>query len=198
VRATADLGGFWRVDLAGATARYPEDPPGYYFIGGDPLLLIEDGVNPAAPVIPPVLGCGQTGPVTTAPAPTGPVTTEPTTPVEIPVDSSAAFVIAVDPEGQTVQLGDAAQFFITSRTTAAFNGPLTFRVVQWSTQRFPQPRDASTLPLQVTLPQGVRVGQTATIHIETSGGDPGIYYLQIEVLGGGSRQLADLALVLEP
>jgi hypothetical protein len=45
----------WRVPLAGATAHSPVDPPGYYFIGGDPVLLVEDGVPDGAPVAPPDL-----------------------------------------------------------------------------------------------------------------------------------------------
>jgi hypothetical protein len=43
----------WLVDLPAATAHYPGDPPGYYFIGGEPRLLIEEGVAPGAPVVAP-------------------------------------------------------------------------------------------------------------------------------------------------
>jgi hypothetical protein len=46
-------GNHWRITLPAAAAQSPLDPPGYYFIGGDPLLLIEEGVSPDAPVIPP-------------------------------------------------------------------------------------------------------------------------------------------------
>jgi hypothetical protein len=31
----------WRVDLPGATAVFPGDPPGYHYIGGAPVLIIE-------------------------------------------------------------------------------------------------------------------------------------------------------------
>jgi hypothetical protein len=50
-RAAAD----WQIDLPAATAHYAGDPPGYYFIGGDPRLLIEDDVPPSTPVSPPRL-----------------------------------------------------------------------------------------------------------------------------------------------
>jgi hypothetical protein len=45
----------WVVDLPPATAHFATDPPGYHFIGGEPLLLVEDGVPPSAPVTPPRL-----------------------------------------------------------------------------------------------------------------------------------------------
>jgi hypothetical protein len=40
----------WRLTLAGATAHSPLDPEGYYYVGGDPLFLVEDGVPEGAPV----------------------------------------------------------------------------------------------------------------------------------------------------
>jgi hypothetical protein len=43
------------VDLPEATAHFPGDPPGYFFIGGQPRLLIEDGVPAGAPVTAPKL-----------------------------------------------------------------------------------------------------------------------------------------------
>jgi hypothetical protein len=45
----------WIVDLPGATAHFATDPAGYHFIGGDPLLLVEEGVPTDAPVNPPQL-----------------------------------------------------------------------------------------------------------------------------------------------
>jgi len=47
------LGQDWAVTLPPATAHYPGDPPGYYFIGGEPRLLVEDNVPSDAPVTPP-------------------------------------------------------------------------------------------------------------------------------------------------
>jgi hypothetical protein len=46
----------WTIGLPAATAHFAGDPPGYYFIGGDPRLLIEDGVAPGSPVSAPRLG----------------------------------------------------------------------------------------------------------------------------------------------
>jgi hypothetical protein len=47
----------WTVTLAGASARRENlgDPDGYYYIGGPPVLLIEEGVDPLAAVVPPGL-----------------------------------------------------------------------------------------------------------------------------------------------
>jgi hypothetical protein len=45
----------WRITLAGATAHSPLDPEGFYFVGGAPLLLVEDGVAPDTPISPPTL-----------------------------------------------------------------------------------------------------------------------------------------------
>jgi hypothetical protein len=42
----------WRVTLPPATAHFPQDPAGYYFIGGDPVLLEETGVAPSAGAAP--------------------------------------------------------------------------------------------------------------------------------------------------
>jgi hypothetical protein len=48
-------GNSWVVYLPPATAHYVDDPQGYHFIGGDPILILEDGVSPAAPVVAPQL-----------------------------------------------------------------------------------------------------------------------------------------------
>src|SRR5439155_5528989 len=50
------VGQDYAVDLPPATAHFSGDPPGYFFIGGEPRLLIEDGVPQDAPVAAPRLG----------------------------------------------------------------------------------------------------------------------------------------------
>ena len=45
----------WLIDLPAATAHFGGDPAGYYFIGGEPRLLTEDGVAPSTPVSAPRL-----------------------------------------------------------------------------------------------------------------------------------------------
>jgi hypothetical protein len=42
----------------------------------------------------------------------------------------------------------------------------------------------------------VAPGQTATVHVETAGAEPGIYYLTLRASGGGLSQTVDLALAL--
>jgi hypothetical protein len=51
----ASSGSAWSVNLPPATAHFGGDPPGYYFIGGEPRLLMETGVPPETPVAPPSL-----------------------------------------------------------------------------------------------------------------------------------------------
>jgi hypothetical protein len=50
------VGQDWSVTLPPASAHFSGDPTGYYFIGGDPMLLIEDSVPADAPVVAPRLG----------------------------------------------------------------------------------------------------------------------------------------------
>ncbi len=50
------VGSDWTIALPAATAHFAGDPPGYFFIGGDPRLLVEDGVAPSSPVTAPRLG----------------------------------------------------------------------------------------------------------------------------------------------
>jgi hypothetical protein len=53
--AATAAGQDWLVTLPAATAHFGGDPTGYYFIGGEPRLLIEDDVPAGAPVSPPRL-----------------------------------------------------------------------------------------------------------------------------------------------
>jgi hypothetical protein len=168
--------GSWVVDLPAATAYFRindqiKDPEGYHFIGGDPLLIVEQGVDPLTPVLIPALGD--------------------------PGSVAREFKVFVNPEnGQTVTRGQAAEFFASTRGYEGFSDQIGFNVVQWSTQRFPDAQDGSTLPLGVSLPSGTRPGDTATLHFETTGADPGIYYMRIEASGGGMSKTFDLALAL--
>jgi hypothetical protein len=50
------VGQDWTMVLPAATAHFAGDPSGYFFIGGDPRLLFEDGVAPGSPVSAPRLG----------------------------------------------------------------------------------------------------------------------------------------------
>jgi hypothetical protein len=54
--APPGVGQDWSVTLPPATAHFSGDPRGYYFIGGEPRLLIEEGVPQNAPVAAPRLG----------------------------------------------------------------------------------------------------------------------------------------------
>jgi hypothetical protein len=171
-----DNQGWWVVDLAGATAHFKisdqiKDPDGYHFIGGDPLLIVENGVNPSTPVVAPVLGD--------------------------PGSVARGFNVNMSPEdGQTVGRGQAADFFAATHAYEGFSDPISFSVLQWSTQRFPEAKDGASLPLAASLPAGVKPGDTATLHFETNGADPGIYFIRVQADGGGVSHAYDLALVV--
>jgi hypothetical protein len=54
--AVTSVGQDWAIDLPPASTHFAGDPPGYYFIGGEPRLLVEEGVARGAPVAPPRVG----------------------------------------------------------------------------------------------------------------------------------------------
>jgi hypothetical protein len=163
--------GWWLIDLAGATAHFPQDPAGYHFIGGEPRFLVEEGVSPGAPVAEPALGA------------LGSVSRE--------------FRLFLNPQdGQSVSAGEPADFFINIRGEDGFSDPVSFNIDHWSTQRFPQPQDPGSLPLQVTLPASVTPGQTGMVHVETAGAGPGIYFIDVVVTGGGMSKDVQLALAI--
>jgi hypothetical protein len=168
--------GWWVLDLPAATAYFKlseqiKDPEGYHFIGGDPLLIVEEGVAPTAPVIAPSLGD--------------------------PGSVAREFKVFVTPEnGQTVGRGQAAEFFASTRGYEGFSDAINFSVAQWSTQRFPDAKDGSTLPLGASVPSNVKPGETATLHFETAGVDPGIYFMRVQADSAGQSRSFDLALVV--
>jgi len=171
-----DNQGFWVVDLPAATAYFKlneqiKDPEGYHFIGGDPLLIVEDGVDPSAPVLTPALGD--------------------------PGSVAREFKVFVNPDGgQTVTAGQPAEFFANVRGYESFADGVGFSVTQWSTQRFPEPKDGGSLPLAFSAPAGVKPGETVGLRFETAGAERGIYYITVQAAGGGITQTIDLALVL--
>lgn len=170
------VGDWWVVTLPAASAFFKlsdqiHDPEGYHFIGGDPLLLVENGVSAGTPVAAPALGD--------------------------PGSVAREFKVFASPEGgQTVGLGQPAEFFASTRGYEGFNEPISFSVSQWSTQRFPDPKDGSSLPLGATLPSNVTPGQTATLHFETAGADAGIYYITVSASTPSQTKTFDLALVV--
>jgi hypothetical protein len=168
--APTEREGAWWLTLGPASAHAPGDPDGYHFIGGDPLLLIEDGVPPTTPVAEPAAGCV----------------------------TEAGFLLAVAPAGgQTVHRGEVAEFTLRARGQGGFAAPLALRVREWSTQRFPTPRSGATLPLQLTLPERLPIGQPVTVHLGTTGVGTGIYYVVLEASGDGKTQSIELALVVD-
>ena len=163
--------GWWVVDLAAATAHFPQDPDGYHFIGGAPVLLIEEGVDPGALVVAPALG----------------------DPGSVPRE----FRLFPSPrDGQTVSQGQGADFFVGVRGYEGFSEPVTFSIDHWATQRVPSAQDPASLPLHVVMPQATAPGLTAAVHVDTSGVEPGIYFLTVVGTGGEQSKVIELALVV--
>jgi len=55
VQPLADDGAWYTLTLPAATAVGPADPPGYYYVGGDPALVVQEDVPSGAVIGPPVL-----------------------------------------------------------------------------------------------------------------------------------------------
>ena len=106
------------------------------------------------------------------------------------------FRLFASPSDQSAGAGQAAEFFVSVRGYEGWSDPVTWSITQWSSQRFPEPKDASTLPLSVLLPDVTQPGLTATVHVETAGAEPGIYYLTLQASGGGQSKTVELALAL--
>jgi hypothetical protein len=181
--------GYWVVYLKPATATFSGDPPGYHFIGGDPVLILEDGVRRQAPVDPPEL--------LTGPSAQG---AQPADAGNAPSAGGADFRIALNPaDGQTIHQGEAADYTVSTQALNGFKGPIQLAITQWSTQRFPDPKPADTLPLNVSLPASATPGRPVTVHIQTSlDDDVGIYFLTLEASAGGITKTIDIALVVDP
>jgi hypothetical protein len=47
------------------------------------------------------------------------------------------------------------------------------------------------------MPSPVAPGQTGVVHVETAGAGPGIYFLDLDVSGGGMSRGVQLALVVD-
>jgi hypothetical protein len=169
--------GWWWLSLAPATAHAPGDPEGYFFIGGDPLLLLEDGVRPSTPVVEPATGCSVSN---------GTLTLE------------RGMLLSVSPAGgQTVRRGQPAEFSLRTRGLGGVSGPVSLRLVEWSTQRFPTPKPSASLPLRVILPDPPQLGSKAELRVETGGAEPGIYYVAVEASADGIQKRVEFALVVE-
>ncbi len=176
-----DNQGWWVVDLPGATAfgQMPgpggliSDPDGYHYIGGDPILVVEEGVTPGTPVQQPRIG--QPGSV----------------PREFVLASAGG------PEGNTVPFGASAAYYFRTFVHEDFNDPIALRISAWSTQRFPDLLDGESFPLGVTIPAVVNPGDSFGLHLDTSTApERGIYYFTVEASGGGMTRSVDVALVL--
>ena len=114
----------------------------------------------------------------------------------LPGTVAREFLLVVEPPDQTVRAGDPAEVVLNSFGREDFNDPIDLRISEWSTQRFPDPKPGSTLPLAASFPGTINPGDKVTVHFETAGADGGIYFITIEGSGGGMTKAVDIALVL--
>jgi hypothetical protein len=163
--------GWWVFDLPAATATdYPRDYPGYFYIGGDPVFIVEEGVDPARPVEQPELG-----------------------------DPGSAVpdfdLLAVPAGGQSVNEERKATFRLRSRGHEGFSAPITLSVVSWSKEDGPQ-QGPDSLPLQVTL-DSMQSGQQTSVDIDASAAPNGVYHLTIRGIAADLSHTVDLAVEVQ-
>ena len=172
-QAISETGGWYVVDLAPAATKGPFDPEGYYYIGGDPIIIVQFGVDPATPVSGPGLGD--------------------------PGSQVREFKVFVSPEnGQKVAPGQVAQFTLDVRGYEGFNDDVTISLKEYSTQRDPAP--VSSLPGSLTLNVAgtVHPGDSVSVQVQT-GGDiaPGIHFVTLNLDGGGITRTVDLVVQID-
>jgi hypothetical protein len=169
----SDSQGWYVVDLAPATTKGPFDPQGYFYIGGDPVLVVQRGVAPGTAIAAPGLGD--------------------------PGSQVREFRVAVDPDnGQKVGPGGQAQYTLQVRGYEGFNEPVSVRLKEYSTQRDPNPVGSLPDTLSLSMPDTVNPGESVSVQIQTSGGvSPGIHFVTLELEGGGISRTVDLVVQVE-
>jgi hypothetical protein len=164
--------GWLVVDLEPANARGPLDPPGYYYIGGAPLLVVQDGVPAEAPVLEPRLGDAGS--------------------------ASPGFRIAVSPDALVVNPGQTVTFALRAQGVEGFSEPLGFRLVSYSTQRFPDPVESTPPSIQPILPPSLTLGHPNSMSIQVNpDAEAGIHFFTIEASGGGVSNTFDVVVQVE-
>jgi hypothetical protein len=168
-----DTQGWYVVDLAPATTRGPFDPDGYFYIGGDPVLLVQRGVPPGTAVAGPGLGD--------------------------PGSQVREFRVSVDPEnGQKVSPGGLAQFTLQVRGYEGFSDAVSVRLKEYSTQRDPTPQGSLPDSLSLSVPDSVSPGDDVSVQVQTRDDvAPGIHFVTLELSGGGITRTVDLVVQVE-
>jgi hypothetical protein len=172
-RPIADTGGWYVVDLGPATARGPFDPDGYYYIGGDPLIVVQSGVPPDARPAAPDLG-------------------EPGTRAR----GFRAFVIPAN--GLPAAPGQTLQFKIRLRGFEGFTDPVAVEFQSYSTQRDPAPKPSLPATLGLLVPDTIYPDDVVTALVEVRPGiAPGIHFVTLRLHSGEQTQAVDLALLVQ-
>jgi hypothetical protein len=168
-----EVDGWYVFDLAPARVRGPFDPPGYFYIGGDPVIIVQMGIAAGAPVAAP--GLGDPGSV------------------------AKEFKAFISPEnGQKIGRGQSAQFSLRVQGFEGFADPVNVRLKEYSTQRDPAPQRGLPGTLSLSAPGTVNPGQTMDVQVQTSGGvASGIHFLTLELEGGGIVRTVDLVVQID-
>ncbi|MBI4492875.1 MAG: hypothetical protein HY690_08800 [Chloroflexi bacterium] len=160
------------VDLKPASARGPFDPDGYFYIGGEPLIIVQEGVPADSPIIEPRLGD--------------------------PGSATPDFRIEVSPAALVAAPGGAVTFSVRTQGLEGFAEPVSLRLASYSTQRFPDPVDTPPQTITPLFPENVALGESSSITIQTQPDvEPGIHYFSIEASGGGIAKTFDVVVQIE-
>src|SRR5581483_3379152 len=167
-QSLSDTSGWYVVDLGPASAHGPQDPDGYFYIGSDPVIIVQGGVPAGTAVTAPALGD--------------------------PGSAQTGFKAYVSPEnGQKLAAGGTAQFTLRVVGEEGFSDPVSVRFKEYSTQRDPAPVAALPSTLSATLPSTITPGSSASAQVQTTADvAPGIHYITLELDADGLSQTVDL------
>ncbi len=168
-----DVDGWYVVDLGPASARGPQDPNGYFFIGGDPVIIVQNGMPAGTPVAGPGLGD--------------------------PGSQAREFKAFVSPaNGQKITPGQAAQFTLDIRGFEGFSDPVSLSFKEYSTQRDPNPVASLPGTLSLDVPGSANPGDSITAVIQTAPNvAPGIHFVTLRLDGGGITRTVDLVVQVD-
>jgi hypothetical protein len=144
-------------------------------IGGDPLLIVEEGVAPATPVTPPATG--------------------------LPSASGGDFEANIGPLGAVIPNSADGLFTVSTNSLDGFSEPITVSILEWSTQRCPNIKQHATNPLPIPGSNQVLTllpGQSGTFFLQTSlAPEAGLWFVTFEARSGDKVKRLDLDMILQ-
>ncbi len=165
--------GWYVVDLGPASAHGPADPNGYFYVGGDPVMIVQSGVPDSAPISKPALGD--------------------------PGSQPSEFRVFVTPEGgQKVVGGESASFQLDIRGYEGFGDQIAIALQSYSTQRDPGLLDALPPSISLSAPGTALPDETVAVQVHTTAEiAPGIHFITLQLEGGGVTRSVDLVVQVD-